>query len=161
MTKRFEAYHWQVLSVPDGNDLVAIEDAINQGKADTTRPTLIRVRTVIGYGSPKAGTNKVHGEALGVEAVKETKKNLGWPEDKTFYVPEEARKNWDTIKPKGKKVHAEWDKHFAEYKTAYPELRRPVRSRDFEAELAGRVGRNRSPPSRPTSLSPRATPDSR
>src|ERR1700749_910045 len=64
VTKRFEAYHWQVLSVPDGNDLVAIEDAIDQGKADTTRPTLIRVRTVIGYGSPKAGTNKVHGEAL-------------------------------------------------------------------------------------------------
>jgi transketolase len=121
VTMRFEAYHWQVLSVPDGNDLVAIEDAIRAGMADTTRPTLIRVRTVIGYGSPKAGTNKVHGEALGVEAVKATKKNLGWPEDKTFYVPEEARKNWDTIKPKGKKLHAEWDAHFAEYKTAYPE----------------------------------------
>jgi len=121
VTKRFEAYHWQVLSVADGNDLVALEDAINAGKADTTRPTLIRVRTVIGYGSPKAGTNKVHGEALGVDAVKATKKNLGWPEDKTFYVPDEARANWDTIKPKGKKTHAEWDKHFAEYKTAYPE----------------------------------------
>jgi transketolase len=121
VTKRFEAYHWQVLSVPDGNDLVALEDAINAGKADTTRPTLIRVRTVIGYGSPKAGTNKVHGEALGVDAVKATKKNLGWPEDKTFYVPDEARKNWDTIKPKGKKSHAEWNAHFAEYKTAYPE----------------------------------------
>jgi len=121
VTKRFEAYHWQVLSVADGNDLVAIEDAIKAGKADTTRPTLIRVRTVIGYGSPKAGTKAVHGEALGVEAVKETKKNLGWPEDKTFYVPEEARKNWDTIKPKGKKLHAEWDASFAEYKKAYPE----------------------------------------
>jgi transketolase len=121
VTKRFEAYHWQVLSVPDGNDLEAIEDAINTAKADTTRPTLIRVRTVIGYGSPKAGTNKVHGEAMGVEAVKETKKNLGWPEDKTFYVPEEARKNWDTAKPKGKKLHAEWGAHFEEYKRAYPE----------------------------------------
>jgi transketolase len=121
VTKRFEAYHWQVLSVADGNDLVAIEDAINAGKADTTRPTLIRVRTVIGYGSPKAGTNKVHGEALGVEAVKATKKNLGWPEDKTFYVPEEAQANWDTIKPKGKKLHAEWDADFAQYKKAYPE----------------------------------------
>jgi transketolase len=121
VTRRFEGYHWQVLSVPDGNDLVAIEDAINTAKADTTRPTLIRVRTVIGYGSPKAGTKAVHGEALGVEAVKETKKNLGWPEDKTFYVPEEARKNWDTVKPRGKKAHAEWDAHFAEYKLAYPE----------------------------------------
>jgi transketolase len=110
-----------VLSVADGNDLVAIEDAINTAKADTTRPTLIRVRTVIGYGSPKAGTKAVHGEALGEENVKATKKNLGWPEDKTFYVPEDARKNWDTIKPKGKKLHAEWDAHFAEYKKAYPE----------------------------------------
>ncbi len=121
VTKRFEAYHWQVLSVADGNDLVAIEAAIEAGKADTTRPTLIRVRTVIGYGSPKAGTKAVHGEALGAEAVKATKKNLGWPEDKTFYVPDEARKNWDTIKPKGKKLHAEWDAHFEEYKRAYPE----------------------------------------
>jgi transketolase len=121
VTKRFEAYHWQVLSVADGNDLVAIEDAIKAGKADTTRPTLIRVRTVIGYGSPKAGTKAVHGEALGMENVKATKRNLGWPEDKTFYVPEEARKNWDTIKPKGMKLHAEWDANFAEYKKAYPE----------------------------------------
>jgi transketolase len=121
VTKRFEGYHWQVLSVPDGNDLAAIEDAIREGMEDTTRPTLIRVRTVIGYGSPKAGTKAVHGEALGAEAVKATKKNLGWPEDKTFYVPDEARKNWDTIKPKGKKAHAEWDAHFEEYKRAYPE----------------------------------------
>ena len=58
---------------------------------------------------------------MGVEAVKATKRNLGWPEDKTFYVPEEARKNWDTVKPRGKKAHAEWDAHFAEYKLAYPE----------------------------------------
>src|ERR1039458_10888449 len=101
VTQRFEAYHWQVLMVHDGNDLVAIEARIRAGMADTTRPTLIRVRTVIGYGSPKAGTNKVHGEAMGVEAVKETKKNLGWPEDKDFYVPEQARKNWDTAKPRG------------------------------------------------------------
>ncbi|MGD0797883.1 MAG: transketolase [Acidobacteriaceae bacterium] len=121
VTLRFQAYHWQVLSVADGNDLVAIEDAIKAGMADTTRPTLIRVRTVIGYGSPKAGTKAAHGEALGPETVKETKKNLGWPEDKTFYVPEEARANWAEAKPKGKKLHAEWDAHFAEYKRAYPE----------------------------------------
>jgi transketolase len=121
VTQRFEAYHWQVLSVPDGNDLVAIEDAIKMAKADTTRPTLIRVRTVIGYGSPKAGTNKVHGEAMGEDAVKATKRNLGWPEDKHFYVPDEARRNWDEAKPRGKKLHAEWDAHFEEYKRAYPE----------------------------------------
>ena len=135
VTRRFEAYHWQVLSVPDGNDLVALEDAINTAKADVTRPTLIRVRTVIGYGSPKAGTNKVHGEALGADAVKATKKNLGWPEDKFFYVPDEARKNWDECKPRGKKVHAEWDAQFAEYKKAYPEPAAEF-ERVIKAELA-------------------------
>ena len=121
VTKRFEAYHWQVLSVADGNDLQGIEDAIKQAQAETTKPTLIRVRTVIGYGSPKAGTKAVHGEALGAEATAATKKNLGWPEDKQFYVPDEAKNNWLGAKTRGKQVHAEWDKHFAEYKKAYPE----------------------------------------
>jgi transketolase len=121
VTKRFEAYHWQVLSVADGNDLRGIEDAILAAKAETTKPTLIRVHTVIGYGSPKAGTNKVHGEALGAEAVKATKKNLNWPEDKTFYVPDAARANWDTIKLRGKDAHNEWNAEFAEYAKAYPE----------------------------------------
>jgi transketolase len=121
VTKRFEAYHWHVQHVEDGNDLVAIEKAIYAAKAETTKPSLIRVRTVIGYGSPKAGTNKVHGEALGAENVKATKKNLGWPEDKSFFVPEEARSNWDTIKLRGKDAHAAWDDEFKEYKKAYPE----------------------------------------
>jgi transketolase len=121
VTKRFEAYHWHVQHVADGNDLVAIEAAILAAKAETAKPSLIRVRTVIGYGSPKAGTNKVHGEAMGPEATRQTKKNLGWPEDKSFYVPDEARKNWDTIKLRGKDAHAAWTAEFAEYKTAYPE----------------------------------------
>jgi transketolase len=147
VTKRFEAYNWQVLSVADGNDLVAIEDAIKAAKADTTRPTLIRVRTVIGYGSPKAGTNKAHGEALGTEAARETKKNLGWPEDKNFYVPDEARRNWETAKPKGKKLHAEWDASFAEYKKAYPEP-----AAEFERVVAGKLaeGWEKSIPSFPS-----------
>ncbi len=101
VTERFQAYHWHVQMVDDGNDLVAIEAAIKAAKAETTKPSLIRVRTVIGYGSPKAGTSKVHGEALGAEAVKETKKNLGWPEDKSFYVPEEAAKNWAEAEGEG------------------------------------------------------------
>jgi len=121
VTMRFQAYHWQVLSVADGNDLQAIEDAILAAKAETTKPTLIRVHTVIGFGSPKAGTNKVHGEALGADAVKATKKNLNWPEDKTFYVPDAARANWDTIKLRGKDAHNEWNAEFAEYAKAYPE----------------------------------------
>jgi transketolase len=121
VTKRFEGYHWHVQYVADGNDLVAIEKAILAAKAETTKPSLIRVRTVIGYGSPKAGTNKVHGEAMGPEATKETKKNLGWPEDKSFYVPDEARKNWDTTKLRGKDLHASWTAEFDEYAKAYPE----------------------------------------
>jgi len=122
VTKRFEAYHWQVQMVHDGNDLVAIENAILAAKAETGKPSLIRVRTVIGYGSPKAGTNKVHGEALGPEATKETKRNLGFPEDKSFYVPEEAGKNWLQAVDKGAKAQAEWQEKFEAYKKAYPEL---------------------------------------
>jgi transketolase len=121
VSKRFEAYHWHVQHVADGNDLVAIEKAIASAKAETTRPSFIRVRTVIGYGSPKAGTNKAHGEALGADAVKATKKNLGWPEDKTFYVPDEARANWEEAKPKGKKEHEAWTAKFDQYKKVYPE----------------------------------------
>ena len=122
VTERFEAYHWHVQTVTDGNDLHALEKALETAKAETTRPSLIKVRTVIGYGSPKAGTNKVHGEALGPEATKETKRNLGFPEDKSFYVPEEAAKNWLEAKTKGKKLHDEWQKKYDAYQKAYPEL---------------------------------------
>jgi transketolase len=135
VTKRFEAYHWHVQMVDDGNDLVAIEKAILAAKAETTKPSLIRVRTVIGYGSPKAGTKAVHGEALGPEATKETKKNLGWPEDKSFYVPEEAGKNWLQAVEKGKKAQAEWNAKFAAYKKAYPELGAQY-ERTFASKLA-------------------------
>ncbi len=120
--QRFEAYHWHVQHVDDGNDLEALERAVRNAQAETTRPSLIDVRTVIGYGSPKAGTNKAHGEALGPEATKETKRNLGFPEDKSFYVPEEAGKNWLKAKERGKREHEEWQKKFEEYKKAYPEL---------------------------------------
>jgi transketolase len=135
VTKRFEAYHWHVQMVDDGNDLVAIEKAILSAKAETTRPSLIRVRTVIGYGSPKAGTNKVHGEALGPEATKATKKNLGFPEDKNFYVPEEAGKNWLQAVEKGKAEQAAWQEKFEAYKKAYPELGEQY-TRTTEAKLA-------------------------
>ena len=134
VTLRFQAYNWHVQMVHDGNDLGAIEDAIKAAKAETTRPSLIRVRTVIGYGSPKAGTNKVHGEALGPDAVKATKKNLGWPEDKAFFVPEAAEKNWREAKLKGKDVHHAWLDEFAEYKKAYPEP-----AAEFERVMKGEM----------------------
>jgi transketolase len=121
VTERFEAYHWHVQMVEDGNDLTAISKAIEAAKAVKDKPSLIRVRTIIGYGSPKAGTNKAHGEPLGDEAVKETKKNLNWPPDKTFYVPEDAKKHWLTSVERGKKEEKEWDELFVRYKKSYPE----------------------------------------
>ncbi|HMD19499.1 MAG TPA: transketolase [Alloacidobacterium sp.] len=132
--KRFEAYHWHVQKVADGNDLDAISKSIEAAKAVTDKPSIIAVRTVIGYGSPIAGTNKVHGEALKPEEAIETKKKLGWPSDKFFYVPEEAQKNWDTIKESGAKYEAEWNSLFAEYKTKFPEL-----AAQYERTQAGKL----------------------
>jgi len=119
---RFEAYGWQVLRVADGNDLDAIEAAVIKAQAETTKPTLIGIRTIIGYGSPKAGTNKVHGEALGAEATAATKKFFGFPENQSFYVPDEALANWRTAIDKGVAYEAEWTALFAAYKAEYPEL---------------------------------------
>src|ERR1039458_5224084 len=120
--ERFEAYHWHVQRVTDGNDLVAIEAAIEVAKADTGRPSIIAVRTVIGYGSPKAGTSKVHGEALGAEAVAATKKFFGFPEDQSFYVPDAALANWRKAVDRGAGLEAEWKTLFEGYAAANPEL---------------------------------------
>src|ERR1700728_4154830 len=122
VTERFAAYHWHVQMVDDANDLEAIRLAIKAAQAVKDQPSLIRIKTVIGYGSPKAGSNKSHGEALGPEATKETKKKLGWPEDKSFYVPEEAKQNWSQTVNKGKKYEQDWNDLFARYKQEYHEL---------------------------------------
>jgi transketolase len=122
VTRRFEAYHWHVQMVHDGNDLPALRKAIEAAQAETTRPSLIRVRTVIGYGSPKAGTNAAHGEALGPDATKATKKNLGFPEDKSFYIPREAQEHWRHAVEKGKAAQARWNARYDSYHKAYPEL---------------------------------------
>jgi len=134
VTERFAAYHWHVQMVDNGNDLEAISLAIKAAQAVKDQPSLIRVRTVIGYGSPKAGTNKAHGEALGPEATKETKKTLGWPEDKSFYVPDEAKQNWLQAVDKGKKYEQEWNDLFARYKKDFPEL-----AAEFERTQAGKL----------------------
>jgi transketolase len=120
--KRFEAYHWHVQRVSDGNDLNAIEAAIDAAKAETGKPSLIAVRTVIGYGSPRAGTNKVHGEAMGPADTAATKKYFGFPEDKSFYVPEDALANWRKAVDRGKALEAEWNKRFDAYAAEYPDL---------------------------------------
>jgi transketolase len=145
--KRFEAYHWHVQKVADGNDLDAISKALEAAKAVTDKPSIIAVRTVIGYGSPLAGTNKVHGEALKPAEAAETKRNLGWPDDKFFYVPEEAQKNWSTILETGAKYEQEWNTLFAEYKKIFPEL-----AAEFERTQAGKLkdGWEKSLPTFPT-----------
>ena len=120
--KRFESYHWHVQRVADGNDLAGIESAIEAAKAETGRPSLIAVRTVIGYGSPKAGTSKSHGEPLGAADVLAAKKFFGFPEDKSFYIPDEALANWHKAKESGAAAEAEWNTKFAAYKAAFPEL---------------------------------------
>ena len=120
--KRFDAYHWHVQRVADGNDLSAIENAIEAAKAETGRPSFIAVRTVIGYGSPKAGTNKVHGEALGAADTAATKKFFGFPEDKSFYIPEEALANWREAGKRGAAEEADWKKLFESYRAQFPEL---------------------------------------
>jgi len=120
--ERFKGYHWHTQRVADGNDLKAIEAAIEAAKAETARPSIIAVRTVIGYGSPKAGTNKVHGEAMGAEATAATKKFFGFPEDKSFYVPDDALANWRTAVDRGAEFEAAWKKKFAGYAEANPEL---------------------------------------
>jgi len=132
--KRFEAYNWHVQRVMDGNDLEGIEAAITAAKEETGRPSLIAVRTVIGYGSPKAGTNKVHGEAMGPADTAATKKFFGFPEDQSFYVPEDALANWREAVKRGAGQEAEWKKLFAGYQAEFPEL-----AAEFERTQAGKL----------------------
>ena len=132
--KRFEAYNWHVQRVMDGNDLDAIEAAIAAAKAVEDKPSLIAVRTVIGYGSPKAGTNKVHGEAMGTADVAATKKFFGFPEDQSFVVPDDALANWRKAVERGAAQEADWNKLFAGYKAAFPDL-----AAEFERTQAGKL----------------------
>jgi transketolase len=119
---RFNAYNWHVQYVDDGNDLNKLQQAINIAKAETGKPSLIRVRTIIGYGSPKAGTKHVHGEALGKEATRKTKEFYGFDPDVDFAEPQEALDNWAQAKIAGKKTHDAWTELFKKYEAAHPEL---------------------------------------
>jgi len=124
--KRFEGYGWQTLFVQDGNDLDAIAKAVEEARKETSKPTLIEVKTVIGYGSPnkggKGGHAGPHGSPLGAEEAVLTKQFYGWPEDRPFHVPDEVRAHFADVKKRGEAANAEWDKLVAEYKQANPEL---------------------------------------
>jgi len=122
VTKRFEAAEWHVSEVEDGNDLKAIERAIREAQRIKGKPKLIRIKTIIGYGMPKQGTNKAHSDAPGEEAVRETKRNLGWPEDKHFFIPKEVLAHFRQAVKNGAKFEKEWDASVKKYEKAFPEL---------------------------------------
>jgi len=123
VTGRFEAYGWQVLHVRDGNDLESIDRALSDARAEIRRPTLIRVKTVIGFGSPaKAGTAASHGAPLGEEEVRATKKALGWPEEPAFHVPDEVREHMLSIAERGAAERTRWEALMKDYREAFPLL---------------------------------------
>ena len=122
VTKRFEAAGWHVLEVADGNDVEAIERAILGAHEIKDKPKLIRVKTIIGFGMPKAGTNKAHSDAPGEEAVKETKRNLGWDENKHFYIPKEALAVFRESVKAGAKAEKDWEALVKTYEKANPEF---------------------------------------
>ena len=122
--QRFEAYGWHTATVKDGNDLNAIEAAIREAQSITDRPSLISVKTIIGYGMPTAGTRKAHSDPPGEEAVRETKRHLGWPEDTKFYIPDDALKHFRKAVERGAREESEWKNFVAEYEQKHPDLSR-------------------------------------
>jgi transketolase len=108
--------------VADGNDLAAIEQAIRESQAVTDRPSLISVKTIIGYGMPTAGTRKAHSDAPGEEAVRETKRHLGWPEDQSFFVPENALAHFREALTQGEQLENDWRKLVAQYEEKHSQL---------------------------------------
>ncbi|MEE8524874.1 MAG: transketolase [Thermoanaerobaculia bacterium] len=133
VVQRYQAYGWHTLEVDDGNDLEALEGAMAAATAETGRPTLVRVRTHIGFGSPnKQDTSSVHGEALGADETALTKRKLGWPLEPAFHVPGEAREAFAPARRRGGEARAAWEELFARYREAHPEL-----AAEFDARLAG------------------------
>jgi len=126
---RFVGYGWNVTRVVDANDLEMLARAFEVFQKTSDRPTLIIVDSHIGYGSPhKHDTSAAHGEPLGEEEVRLTKKFYGWPEDAKFLVPDGVRENFrDGIGKRGRDLHAQWSERFAEYSTKYPELAERLR----------------------------------
>jgi transketolase len=118
---RFTAAGWQVISVPDGNDVAAVDRALGEAKAESTRPSLIRLRTTIGCGAPgKQNTSGAHGSPLGPEEVRAAKENVGWPQEPPFFVPEEVLAIFRGARSAGAGSEAAWQRAFARYAAAHP-----------------------------------------
>ncbi len=133
--KRVESAQWQYVRVEDGNDVDAITKAIQLAKDNTDQPTLIEIRTIIGYGSPKvAGTNKAHGNPLGVEEATATKQVYGWHYEEDFFVPEEVKAHFNDLKQKGIEKENEWNEQFNVYRESNPAL-----ADELEKAITGEV----------------------
>ncbi len=133
--KRFEAYNWHVISV-DGHDPDAINQAIEESKKVTDKPSLICCKTIIGFGSPnKSGSHDCHGAALGEEEVALTRKELGWDYE-PFVIPEDVYEGWDAT-AKGEKLESEWNEKFAAYEKEFPEM-----AAEFKRRMAGELPNN-------------------
>src|SRR3954466_3366372 len=131
--QRLEAYGWHVEGVDDANDLTALQAAIDAGDAEDSRPTLIRVKSIIGYPSPnKQNTSKAHGSPLGEDEVRATKEVMGWDPDKQFYVPDGVYEAFSAVE-RGRKLHAEWDERFQEWRSADDD-----RANEWDAAWAGK-----------------------
>ncbi|YCA13444.1 transketolase [Bacillus sp. AK128] len=135
---RFKSYGWQVIRVEDGNDIKEIGNALTEAKSDLNRPTLIEIKTTIGYGSPnRSGTSGVHGSPLGQEETKLTKEAYKWTFEEDFHVPEEVYEHFkQTVVDKGQKAEVEYNQIFAEYESAFPEL-----ASDLKAAIKGELPR--------------------
>ena len=125
---RFESYGWHTIKVEDGNDLKALEEAILVAQQEKERPSLIIVRTHIGYGSPnRQDSYEAHGSPLGKEETKLTKQNLGWPLEPAFYIPEECQKHFQEAIQRGKKEEAEWNQRWQAYEKEFPDLAKELK----------------------------------
>lgn len=133
--QRFEAYGWHVQTVEDGNDLEAIHGALDTARSTADKPSLIIVRTHIGFGSPhKQDTFEAHGSPLGKDEVRLTKENLGWPTEPDFFIPEEALSHFRQALPRGKESEEKWDTLQSAYSREFPELADELR-RTMEGKL--------------------------
>lgn len=120
--KRFEACGWQVIYVKNGNDIDAMDHALGEAKAETARPSILFVRTIIGYGAPrKEGTFESHGSPLGMDELRETKHRLGWPTEPAFFVPQDVGDFFRQSITKGQNREAEWEQTFSRYEETFPD----------------------------------------
>lgn len=133
--RRFEAYGWHTETIENGNDLPAIDRALRTARNEIRRPSLILIRTHLGYGSPhKQDSFEAHGSPLGEAEVRLTKQRLGWPAEPPFYVPESARAHFRQAIERGERIEAEWNQRLSAYEEAFPEL-----AREFLEVTSGRL----------------------